>query len=175
MAASVLVAYATKFGSTGEVAEAIAETLRARGITVDVRRAKEVRSLAGYAAVVLGAPLYVGSLLGEARKFLDRHRAALERLPVAVFALGPLSPGKEMDETRPQFAAALEKMPWLHPVAAELFVGSFDPAKLRFPYTLLTTMKASPLYGVGKKDERDWEAIRAWAESLPEALRLTGV
>ena len=172
MAASVLVAYATKYGSTGEVAVAVAETLRAKGITVEVRRAKEVRSLDGYAAVVLGAPLYVGNLLGEARKFLDRHRAALERLPVAVFALGPLSPGKEMDETRPQLTAALEKAPWLHPVAVELFVGSYDPAKLRFPFTLLATMKASPLYGVGAKDERDWEAIRAWAETLPGALRL---
>ncbi|MHB0935201.1 MAG: flavodoxin domain-containing protein [Armatimonadota bacterium] len=173
MAASVLVAYATKYGSTGEVAKAVAETLRARGITVDVRRAKEVRSLEGYQAVVVGAPLYIGNFLGEARKFLERHRAALERLPVAVFSLGPLSAGKEMEEARPQLTAALEKMPWLKPVAVELFVGSYDPASLRFPYTLLATMKASPLYGMGKRDERDWDAIRAWAETLPAALHLS--
>lgn len=172
MAASVLVAYATKYGSTREVAEAVGEVLRAKGITVEVRRVREVRSLDGYAAVVLGAPLYVGNLLGEARKFLDKHHVALERLAVAVFALGPLSAGKELEEARPQLAAALEKAPWLKPVAVELFVGSYDPAKLRFPYTLLATMKASPLYGVGKRDERDWDAICAWAETLPAALRL---
>jgi menaquinone-dependent protoporphyrinogen oxidase len=56
MSSAVLVAFATRYGSTREVADAIAATMRESGISVDVQPAKEVRSLDGYGAVVLGAP-----------------------------------------------------------------------------------------------------------------------
>ncbi len=55
MTTTVLVAYATKYGSTQEVAEAIAATLREKGCEVEVRPAGEVRELEGYSTVVLGA------------------------------------------------------------------------------------------------------------------------
>lgn len=58
MSESVLVAYATRYGSTQEVAEAVAATLRERGLEVDIQPMRKVRALAGYSAVVLGAPLY---------------------------------------------------------------------------------------------------------------------
>jgi flavorubredoxin len=59
MSTSILVAYSTKHGSTQEVAEAIAAALREGGLGVDCRPLKEVQSIEGYAAVVLGAPLYM--------------------------------------------------------------------------------------------------------------------
>ncbi len=77
MAASILIAYATRYGSTREVADAVGARLRERGFSAEVRCAREVRSLDGFSAVVLGAPLYIGSLLREARKFLERHHTAL--------------------------------------------------------------------------------------------------
>ena len=90
MSASILVAYATKYGSTQEVAETIAAALREGGQTVDCQPAKEVRSLDGYGAVVLGAPLYMFRWHKDAKNFLSRHRQALTARPVAVFAMGPL-------------------------------------------------------------------------------------
>ncbi len=51
---SLAVTYATRYGSTKEVAEAIVATLREHGIAVHVEPAREVRSLEGYSAVVLG-------------------------------------------------------------------------------------------------------------------------
>ena len=60
MTASVLVAYATRYGSTQEVAEAVATMLRVRGLEVDIQPMREVRTLEGYRAVVLGTPLYMG-------------------------------------------------------------------------------------------------------------------
>lgn len=170
MAASVLIAYATRYGSTQEVAEAVGTRLRERGLGVEVRRAREVRSLAGFDAVVLGSPLYIGSLLREARKFVNRHRTALSQTPVALFVLGPVHGGKELDDARTQFNAVLAKLPWLRPVATEVFVGKYDPAKLRFPDSLLAVLPASPLHGVPAHDGRDWNAIRAWADTLPAAL-----
>jgi menaquinone-dependent protoporphyrinogen oxidase len=56
----VLVAYASKYGATAGIAEAIAATLRQEGLEADARPAQEVRDLGGYRAVVLGSPVYMG-------------------------------------------------------------------------------------------------------------------
>ena len=166
MADAILIAYATRYGSTQEVAEKIAATLREGGLTVDVQPAKQVQTLDGYRAVVVGAPLYMSDWLKDARDFLSRHRAPLTTLPVAVFALGPTE-AKEKDwtETRKQFDKMLSKFPWLTPVAAELFGGKFDPARLTFPYNLIPGLKRMPV-----SDIRDWAAIGAWANGLTEKL-----
>jgi menaquinone-dependent protoporphyrinogen oxidase len=170
MAASILIAYATRYGSTQEVADAVGAILRERGFAMEVRRAREVRSLDGFSGVVLGSPLYIGSLLREARKFLKRHRTALSQMPVVIFALGPVSGGKELGGSRTQLAVALAKLPWLTPVATEVFVGKYDPAQLRFPDSLLAALPASPLHGQPAHDGRDWAAIRAWGDTLPATL-----
>lgn len=168
---NVLVAYATRYGSTSEVAEAVAERLGRQGLAVEVLPVKQVRAVDGYDAVVVGAPFYMGSMHKEARLFLERHRAELERLPVAIFALGPTSAEDDLAGAALQLDRALEKLPWLRPVAAHMFVGKFDPARLRFADKLVTAMPASPLHGLGPHDDRDWEAIGAWADDVSQALR----
>ena len=159
MSNKVLVAYATRYGSTHEVAKMVAATLREEGLIVDVRSAAEVRDLGDYRAVVVGAPLYMFNWLKEARSFVARHRASLERVPVAVFALGPTADKeKDWQETRGQLDKVLAGFPWLRPAAVELFGGKFDPARLTFPYTLIPAMKHMPA-----SDIRDWDAVRNWA------------
>jgi menaquinone-dependent protoporphyrinogen oxidase len=49
-------------------------------------------------------------------------------------------------------------------------VGKFDPRHLRVGDRLVTALPASPLRGLGAHDERDWRAIRAWAETLAAML-----
>ncbi len=97
MSVSVLVGYATHYGSTQEVAEAVAATLRECGLEVDIQSMRKVRTLAGYSAVVLGAPLYMFRWHKDARRFLSRHREALTQRPVAIFALGPVTTGDEKE------------------------------------------------------------------------------
>jgi menaquinone-dependent protoporphyrinogen oxidase len=172
MTAPILIAYATRYGSTREVAEAIAATLRERGLTVDVQPARSVHTLAGYGAAVLGAPFYVGSWHRDAQRFLAQHREALQQRPFAIFALGPLSSDeKELLESREQFDKELAKYPDLRPVALEMFSGKYDPAKLSIPHRLLTVLPASPLHGLAERDLRDWNAIRAWASGLAAKLQ----
>lgn len=171
--ADVLVAYATKYGSTREVAEKIGVTLRESGVDAEVKPAAQVSDLSGYSAVVLGAPYYIGKILKDAREFLDKHRAALEQLPVALFALGPVSSSDDLADASKQLDETLEKLGWLTPRATTMFVGKYDPDHLRGLDKLVPKMKATPLYNVPAHDDRDWEAISAWAESLPAALGLT--
>ena len=163
MSASVLVAYATNYGSTQEVAEAVAATLREQGLEVDLQPMRKVRTLEGYRAAVLGAPLFMFHWHKDALGFLSRHRQALTERPVAIFAGGPFATGdeKEWQEVRSQLDKELAKFPWLSPVAVEVVGGRFDPTKLRFPLNLLPALKQMPA-----SDLRDWTAIRAWASNL---------
>jgi menaquinone-dependent protoporphyrinogen oxidase len=168
MSASILVAYATRYGSTREVAEAVASTLRAAGLEVDIRPMCKVDALGGYRAVVMGAPLYTFCWHRDALEFLEKHREALASRPVAVFALGPFEDEeKEWREVRAQLEEELAKFPWLRPLATEVFGGKFDPAKLSLPWSLLAGMRTVPA-----TDIRDWAAIAAWARNLSTRLEL---
>jgi len=159
---SILLAYATRYGSTQEVAETIAASLRQAGLEVDIQPMQEVQRLDNYDAVVLGAAIYNTRWHPDAHQFLSQHQEALRQRPVAIFALGPLSTGDAaIRRSRRQLDKELEKYPWLKPVAVEMFVGKMDPAKLGFFERLMSTAS----------DHRAWEAIRAWANALPAQLQ----
>jgi menaquinone-dependent protoporphyrinogen oxidase len=162
----ILVGYATRSGSTREVAEAVAASFRDNGREVDLRPIREVRSLDGYHALVLGAPLYMFHWHKDALGFLSRHKAAVEKVPAAVFALGPFhDEEKEWSEVRAELDKELAKLPWFAPVTRQVFGGKFDPADLRFPMNLVPAMKKMPV-----SDIRDWAAIRTWAGALAAKL-----
>ena len=164
MRVKVLVAFASTHGSTREVAEVVAATLREQGLTVDLQPARDVRTLDGYGAVVLGAPLYMFHLHKDALRFLSRHQQALTGgLPVAVFAGGPFGSGdgSEWQEVRKELDRDLARFPWLRPVSVEVIGGKFDPSRLHLPWNLIPALRHMPY-----SDLRDWEAIRRWAGTL---------
>jgi len=166
MSASVLVTYATRYGSTAEVAGAVAEGLQTEGLAVTLQPVQQVSGLEDYTAVVLGAPLYMFRLHKKARRFLDRFRAQLENRPVAVFSLGPFHDDeKEWKEAREQLDKELAKYPWLKPVSIEMIGGRFDPANLRFPFSWIPALKR-----MAPVDIRDWKALNTWVKSLVPAI-----
>ena len=157
----VLVAYASNHGSTREVAEVISGSLEKAGLRAQARPVADVGDLDGYDAVVLGAPIYMGRWQRHAHSFLRHHRSALAERPLAVFALGPLHDDpKEWAEARAQLDTALARHD-LEPRVVELFGGRIDPSHLHFPFSKIPA-----------GDARDWSAITAWGEALPEALGL---
>ncbi len=156
MTARMLVAFATKRGSTREVAEAVATRLREHGAEVDVVPAADAHEVDGYDAVVLGGSLYMGRWHPDARRFLRRHRDELAERPLAVFALGPLTTAaKDLEGSRRQLEHALGRFGDLEPRTTAVFGGVVHPEQLRFPFS---HMPAS--------DARDWDAIRAWADEV---------
>jgi len=157
----LLIAYATKHGSTHEVAEFVAAQLADVGVEAHTLPANRVRSLDGYRAVVLGAPLYMGRWHNDARAFLRRFRSELATRPFAAFALGPVEDKPEQWEgARKQLFKALAHAPGAEPVAVDVFGGAIVPETLHFPLSHAAA------------DLRDWESIRAWTERLPRALGL---
>lgn len=153
---TLLIAYASKHGSTQEVAEAIAAKVKSAGREVELRQAAEVEDLEPYEGVVLGGSLYFGRWHGDAARFLSKHRRELSGLPVSVFALGPQTAApKDLAGSRAQLDKALKKVPEVEPRSIAVFGGVIDPAKLRFP---LSRMPAS--------DARDWDAVEAWADEI---------
>lgn len=165
-----LVTYATKYGSTREVAEAIATAMRESGAAVDVRPCTDVRNLDAYDGLVVGSPLYIGSMLKDARRFFEANRATIQSLPTALFLLGPLKEDDDMDEARKQFDHVLEKLPWFSPLETEMFVGAYDPQRLRALDKLAALPPASPLHGVEAHDDRDWSAIAEWGGQIARRL-----
>jgi menaquinone-dependent protoporphyrinogen oxidase len=163
----VLVVYASKHGSTEEVARAIARRVEEAGPAVHVASARALDgSIGDVRAVVLGGSLYTGRLHRDARRFLDRHRAELAVVPFAMFAMGPRTTSdKDMAGARAQLHHALLHTPELQPQPVAIFGGVLDPAKLHFPFN---RMPAS--------DARDWHAIDGFADEViarltaPEAV-----
>ena len=156
MTRTVLVAYATKHGSTEEVAQAVAAALGERGLHVEVRRADEVERVESYDAVVLGSALYMGRVHEGARTFLRRHRLALATLPVAIFGMGPKTmTDTDVASSLAQLERGLAKFPEVEPVSVAIFGGVVDPEKLHFPFNRMPAT-----------DARDWDAISAWAAEL---------
>ncbi|MBN2047673.1 MAG: flavodoxin domain-containing protein [Anaerolineaceae bacterium] len=170
MEKKILVAYASKHGATAEIAEAVAETIRERGLIVDVREIKEVNSLDEYTGVIMGIALYMFHMMKDATRFLKRHQKTLNSgMPVALFASGPtdMSEGKEDEwaSARKQVDDDLAKIPWFKPLTIEIMGGKFDPNTLKFPFNLIPAMKMMPV-----NDLRDWDAIRAWAGEMAEKM-----
>ena len=166
MSTSILVTYATRYGSTRQVAEAIAETLRESRPSIVVKPLREVRSLEGYHAIVMGAPLFMFHWHKDALNFLSRQREALQARPVAVFALGPVhDPHDEQEwkDSRAQLDKELARFPWFSPLALEIFGGKYDPAALRFPLKMFAGAEPA-------SDIRDWEAIKSWARNQAPLL-----
>lgn len=167
MSLPILVTWATRYGSTEEVARAIAAVLREAGCTVEERPMRTVQSLEGYGCMVLGCALYMSHLHRDASRFLSMHRRALREKPAALFVLGPVhGEEKEFPAARTQLNRQLAKFPWFSPVVLEIFGGRWDPAQMGFPFKWLPAVRSIPV-----SDARDWTAIRAWARTLPLVLQ----
>jgi menaquinone-dependent protoporphyrinogen oxidase len=165
----ILLAYASVHGSTLEIAEQIAATMRDEGLVVDLQEARKVQILTEYQAVVLGAPIYMFHLYKDVLNFISHHKNTLMNgLPIAIFAGGPIEAGKDQwGDISKQLDQELAKFPWLKPIAVEIVGGRFDPMKLHFPYNLIPALKQMPA-----ADLRDWTAIRVWASELVYTFQL---
>lgn len=177
----ILVAYATRHGATGGIAERIAGRLSANGHEAVARPVKGLRDADRYDAFVIGGAAYMFHWLGDATKFVERHRDLLAARPTWLFSSGPIGTDLVDKEGRDVFETTIPReFPHLrelvHPRGERIFFGALDPdAKPvgmaeRFMSILPAAKNALP-----RGDFRDWPAIDAWADEIAAALQPVGM
>ena len=168
----MLIAYASKFGTTSEVAEAIGEILCREGNTVEVKWVKTVKDLRNYDAVIIGSAIQYDKWMSEATEFVKANQIILNRMPVAYF-FTCLVLSKHTAKAEHKAKAYSEKLfslvPHVKPVSVGRFAGVLDYSKMSFFSRQIFKITLS-IMGVQEGDYRDWDAIRSWAKSMHFAL-----
>ena len=161
-----LVVYASRAGSTGEVAQVISERLCAMGFDAEVRPVESASSLSGFQAVVLGSAVRYGAWLPEMTKFIASRRSELAQLPLAVFTVHMQALGDDAasQATRAGYTKAVRAV--VTPRDEMFFAGKIDLATLSFFERMAVKLVKAP---VG--DKRDWDRIRQWADGLGKKLQ----
>ena len=162
----VLVAYASRSGSTMEIADSVGKILAESGCAVDVLPVKEVTSVKDYSAVVLGSAIWGGKLLPEAMAFVKQYKPVIAGKPLAVFVVC-LTMKDDTPENRKKVNAYLIPLRGeVTPQSTGLFAGKMSYAKINvFLRFMVKHMIKAP-----EGDFRDWTKIRAWAKELGDTF-----
>jgi menaquinone-dependent protoporphyrinogen oxidase len=161
MKKKVLITYASKYGSTGGVADAIGKELCSKGMAADVVLIKNVRNVSSYQGVVIGSAIYMGKWMSEAVDFVKSNKDSMRQVPVAYFLVcmtlsHPTE--KKQAEVLSYMDPVLKAVPEIRPVGIGTFAGALDYNNLSWLNKKILKSKGTP-----EGDFRDWNAIRAWA------------
>ena len=171
MVKKILVTYASRSGSTAEIAAAIGKRLSAGGISVDVLSMQEVKDLYGYQAVVAGSAVRDRAWLPEAIQFIETHRAELSKKPFATFTVCITLAMSNSDQYRKAVSDWIQPVRIQVPSVSEgLFAGRLDFNKLPLNWDTLKLRAVVALGIFPKEDRRNWNSIHSWAGSLPPLL-----
>ena len=163
MTKEILVTYATKHGSTAEIAQKIGDVIRQEGINVNLSPVEQVREVSSYQGVVLGSAVYAGQWRKEAAEFLELHEQVLAERPVWLFSSGPTGEGDPVELMEgwsfPEPLLPLANR--IQPRDITFFHGVLDPDKLGFAEKLIVKGLKTPT-----GDYRDWKWITSWAKGI---------
>jgi menaquinone-dependent protoporphyrinogen oxidase len=158
----VLVSAASKYGATGEIAQAVADVLAGKGLQVTVVPPDQVGAIEEFDAVVLGSAVYMGQWMKPARELAERSAAALAARPVWLFSSGPVGePAKPADNP-------VDVTKILQATKArdhQVFTGKLARKHLSFPdRAMASAVRAA------EGDFRNWAEIRDWATGVADTL-----
>lgn len=163
----ILVTYASRSGSTAEIAAAIGKSLSQNGIHVDIIPMQAVKDVSEYQAIVAGSAIRNRAWLPEAMEFVRAHRSELSQKRFATFTTSITLAMSNSDQYRKAVSDWIQPVrAQVRPVSEGLFAGRLDFSKLPFNWD---TVKLRTVVAMGifpKEDRRDWQAINAWAENL---------
>lgn len=158
----ILVAVASRHGSTREIGDAAAEVLRDSGFGVDVADPDDVESIDPYQAVLLGSSVYVGRWAASARALVDRCASGLTRRPVWLFSSGPVGTPLAPESDPEEIAGILAR---IRARGHRTFPGRLDTGCLG-----LAERAAVALLQAEQGDFRAWSDVSDWANSIAAQL-----
>ena len=160
-----LVAFATRHGATGEIAEALAEALRGADHRAEVRPADHVEALEPYDAVILGSAVYSGHWLDPAHELAERLASQLAARPVWLFSSGPLGPPEQLvpEGECVDVGAVAESS---GAIDHRTFAGRLDKSALGFREKAVVAALKPP-----EGDFRDWDAVARYGAEIADWLR----
>lgn len=161
MSIRILVTYATKAGSTAEIAAKIGEHLSARGFAVDVINVKSKPDPKDYQAVILGSCIRMGGWLPEMMDYIKANQFSLNSMQAALFTVHMLNAGDD-ETSKAARIAYMDKVRDLMPGTEEVyFLGAMDYSKLSMLDRFISKMVKSV-----ESDQRDWDRIKFWSETV---------
>jgi menaquinone-dependent protoporphyrinogen oxidase len=165
---NVLVVYASRLGSTRDIARRIAARLETHDLHATARPVEAIGELIPYDAFVIGSAVYAGHWLKEAVQFIRGHRAALSARPVWLFSSGPVGRrAMKHDPVEPVEVGELTTA-----VLARdhrVFGGALDRQTLEGAYLGSVERFIAKLF-VPEGDFRDWPQIEGWADEIANEL-----
>ncbi len=164
---NILIAVASKHGSTVGIGELIAAELRSMDINAEPRDLTEVTEFGSYDAAIVGSAVYMGRWMSEAIEFVRRHEAALRQIPVWLFSSGPLGEDQPQPPGDPQHLDEL--MVTARARGHRIFSGRLNKDHLGLGERLIVKAVHAP-----SGDFRDWDAIREWALEIGTELLARG-
>jgi len=164
----VLVAYASQYGATMEIAERMGVVLRRSGFDVDVLPVDQVKDLPSYQSIIIGSGVYIGQWNKKAVRFVSSNQEILVDRRVWIFSSGPTGEGDPevlLDGWR--LPAAVQTVAErIRPQDVAVFHGYINPAKLNF-------IQRWVIKNIVKKpsgDYRDWKSIENWTFGIAKQL-----
>ncbi|APX33559.1 flavodoxin [Brachybacterium sp. P6-10-X1] len=161
---TVLVAYATHSGATRTLAETLVETLREEGLSPVLADIAEDPDPGDHEAAIIGSAVRVESFEKSFVSWVDRHRAQIDELPLALFSCS----GSAADPARGGRQKATDtflERTGLDPVAVKNLPGWVLMDRIPVHEQLLLKSMRTPT-----GDFRDLTAVAAWAREIAPLL-----
>lgn len=154
----ILVVWASRHGSTKEVASTISQELTAAGHSVTCAEASQAPDPQAYAAVILGSAVYMAQWEDSMRRYVNTYHDELLARPLWAFSVGlsGVPSGGVVDPVR--VGPVLLK---IQPREHRTFAGRLQPRELS-----LRERSIARLGGAVEGDFRDWRQIRSWAREV---------
>ena len=177
----VLIAYGTRYGSTGEIAQEIAKVLKSKGVepelyNLGINKPKNWPQLDEYRGVIVGTSLKVNSWKKQVKAFLEQHKNELKNIKFGMFTCGAWAIAEPL-EAYGEITMRLENNFELQADIQEAFKGVLDfsenskvgkAGKIALKLTALALEKDKniPVDQKARNDFRDWKKIRKFAEKF---------
>lgn len=186
----VLIAYGTRYGSTGEISQEMGKTLEKEGLKVQLvdlkkTKSKEWPSLEPFDGVLVGSSIAIGKWMKEPQEFLKKHKAEIqkkEKIHGLFVSCGSASFPETYEQGKSDY---LEKVMAKIGIEADIYeafggvydfsessrVGGMAKRALKMASNQMNKQYGPRIDLNAKNDFRDWDQIQNFAKKFASLVK----